>query len=89
MFAASADQNNATKTGNWTLICFIVFSNEKDDCRPEGYPKDQLTIQLVDDGYYRTMSGFTNTNKVSGNYVIDNQRTEVSNFSGTKMGEQG
>ncbi len=88
MFAAIADQNNATITGNWTLICFRDFSNEKDDCRPAGYPKDQLTIQLVDDGYYGTISGFTTTNKVSGNYVIDNQRMEVSNFGGTKMGEQ-
>ncbi|MDP4844715.1 MAG: hypothetical protein NWR83_09635 [Salibacteraceae bacterium] len=67
LFGATADQNNETITGNWTLICFRDLSNEKDDCRPANYPKNQLTLQLVDDGYYGKISGFTNTTKVSGN----------------------
>ncbi len=67
LFGATADQNNETITSNWTLICFRDLSNEKDDCRPANYPKNQLTLQLVDDGYYGKISGFTNTTKVSGN----------------------
>lgn len=84
------DKQSASKlNGDWTLYYFQDLTKGTKQYRPSEYSSGILTFTFSDNGTNGQLAGYTTTNKVRGEYLLDNDKIEVIRFGGTKINEHG
>ncbi len=80
-----------TLTGHWELISYVhPVSNEKVDRNTEDYNNGRLTFRFADDSIRGSIKGYTTSNYVGGDYILDkNNSIQITRYGGTRVGEHG